>query len=190
MDYAECPSRFEAMLEALGPGEPARDFGLDPIHAVHDSAYVAFLREAHAQWRAAGRDGDAMGYVFPVVRRRPLDLERIDAKIGAFSMDASTPIAADTWAAAYGGAQSALTALDAVLTGVSGSRKLRSVLSRLESRQQALVFGHAVPMPVVIRTRDYGTPESYRDLGWRDAVEMKAQMERDAEDLFGAPEGP
>ena len=117
MDYAECPSRFEAMLEALGPGEPARDFGLDPIHAVHDSAYVAFLREAHAQWRAAGRDGDAMGYVFPVVRRRPLDLERIDAKIGAFSMDASTPIAADTWAAAYGGAQSALTALDAVLTG-------------------------------------------------------------------------
>ena len=79
--------------------------------------------------------------------------------------------------------------IDAVLTGVSGSRKLRSVLSRLESRQQALVFGHAVPMPVVIRTRDYGTPESYRDLGWKDAVELKAQMERDAEDLFGAPEG-
>jgi DNA helicase HerA-like ATPase len=79
--------------------------------------------------------------------------------------------------------------VDAVLTGASGSRKLRSVLSRLESRQQALVFGHAVPMPVVIRTRDYGTPESYRELGWRDAVEIKAQMDRDVDDLFGAPEG-
>jgi DNA helicase HerA-like ATPase len=74
---------------------------------------------------------------------------------------------------------------DAVLTGVSGSRKLRSVLSRLESKQQALVFGHAVPMPVVIQTRDYGTPESYRELGFRDAAELKAQMERDIEDLFG-----
>ena len=52
--------------------------------------------------------------------------------------------------------------VDAVLTGVSGSRKLRAVLSRLESKQQALVFGHAVPMPVVIKTREYGSAESYR----------------------------
>ena len=44
-------------------------------------------------------------------------------------------------------------------------------------------------MPVVIRTRDYGTAESYRELGWRDAVEMKAQVERDVEDLFGSQEG-
>jgi DNA helicase HerA-like ATPase len=79
--------------------------------------------------------------------------------------------------------------IDAVLAGVSGSRKLRSVLARLESKQQALIFGHALPMPVVIRTRDYGTPESYRLLGFRDAVELKAQMERDVEDLFGSPEG-
>ena len=79
--------------------------------------------------------------------------------------------------------------VDAVLAGVSGGRKLRTVLSRLESRQQALVFGHAVPMPVVLRTRDYGSPESYRELGWRDAVELKAQIERDTADLFGPSEG-
>ena len=74
---------------------------------------------------------------------------------------------------------------DAVLTGVSGSRKLHSVLSRLESKQQALVFGHAVPMPVVIRTRDYGTAESYKELGFKEPAEIKAQMERDIDDLFG-----
>ena len=79
--------------------------------------------------------------------------------------------------------------IDAVLAGAPGSRKMRLVLSRLESRQQALVFGHAVPMPVVIRTRDYGTPQSYRDLGWKDAVELKAQIERDVEDLFGPEDG-
>ncbi len=75
--------------------------------------------------------------------------------------------------------------IDAVLTGVSGSRKLRAVLARLESRQQALAFGHALPMPVVIRTREYGTPESYRELGSRGAVDLKAQVERDVDDLFG-----
>ena len=79
--------------------------------------------------------------------------------------------------------------VDAVLTGVSGSRKLRSVLARLESKQQALVFGHAVPMPVVIETREYGSAESYRELGFREAAEIKAQMERDIADLFGPSEG-
>ena len=79
--------------------------------------------------------------------------------------------------------------IDAVLAGVSGGRTLRTVMSKLESRQQALAFGHALPMPVVIRTRDYGTPESYRELGFRDAVELKAQVDRDVEDLFGPGEG-
>ncbi len=79
--------------------------------------------------------------------------------------------------------------IDAVLTGVSGSRKLRGVLARLESKQQALVFGHALPMPVVIRIRDYGTPDSYRELGWVDGAELKAQLERDVEELFGPPAG-
>ena len=74
--------------------------------------------------------------------------------------------------------------VDAVLSGVSGSRKLRAVLSRLESKQQALVFGHALPMPVVVRTRDYGSAESYASFGWRDEGERLAQAERDATDLF------
>lgn len=74
--------------------------------------------------------------------------------------------------------------VDAVLSGVSGSRKLRAVLSRLESKQQALVFGHALPMPVVVKTRDYGSSESYASFGWRDEGERLAMAERDAADLF------
>jgi DNA helicase HerA-like ATPase len=45
--------------------------------------------------------------------------------------------------------------IDAVFTGVSGGASLRAVLAALDSKQQALVLGHAVPMPVVIRTRPY-----------------------------------
>lgn len=45
--------------------------------------------------------------------------------------------------------------IEAVFTGVSGSGGLKAVLASLDSKQQALVLGHAVPMPVVIRTRPY-----------------------------------
>ncbi len=43
----------------------------------------------------------------------------------------------------------------AVFSGVAGGAALREVLARLETKQQALILGHAVPMPVVIHTRDY-----------------------------------
>ncbi|HIQ00854.1 MAG TPA: ATP-binding protein [Anaerolineales bacterium] len=52
----------------------------------------------------------------------------------------------------------------AVFSGVAGSQPLREVLARLDTRQQALVMGHAVPMPVVVRTRTYGTPEFYAEI--------------------------
>ncbi|MBI4200621.1 MAG: ATP-binding protein [Chloroflexi bacterium] len=75
--------------------------------------------------------------------------------------------------------------VDAVLAGASGARELRTVLSRLESRQQALIFGHALPMPMVVRTREYGSEASYREWGFREAAELQKQLEQDARDLFG-----
>lgn len=46
--------------------------------------------------------------------------------------------------------------IQSVLTGVSSISGLRSVLASLDTKQQALILGHAVPMPVVIKTREYG----------------------------------
>ena len=45
--------------------------------------------------------------------------------------------------------------IQAVLTGVSNSSGLRSILATLDTKKQALVMGHAVAMPVVIKTREY-----------------------------------
>ena len=45
--------------------------------------------------------------------------------------------------------------INAVLNGVSGGNSLREVLARLDTQQQAIIMGHAVPMPVVVQTRDY-----------------------------------
>ena len=114
-EYAEKASRAEIILEQFSAHRPVVDHGLDPIFRVHSAAYVDFLRSAHRDWLAAGRRGDAIGYTWPVVRRRDLDLNRIDARLGRFSYDAATPITAGTWEAAYWSAQAALTALDAVI---------------------------------------------------------------------------
>ena len=45
--------------------------------------------------------------------------------------------------------------VDAILGGVSGASQLRGILATLETRGQALLLGHALPMPVTIRTRQY-----------------------------------
>jgi hypothetical protein len=66
--------------------------------------------------------------------------------------------------------------VDAVLGGISGGRELRGVLTRLESKQQALIFGHAVPMPIVVRVEDYGTEASYQRLGGSLAERLGAEM--------------
>jgi DNA helicase HerA-like ATPase len=52
----------------------------------------------------------------------------------------------------------------AVFSGIGGASALRQVLARLDTRQQALILGHAVPMPVVVKTRTYGTPQFYAAL--------------------------
>jgi acetoin utilization deacetylase AcuC-like enzyme len=116
-DYAEKAERAEILLAALPQPRPLRDHGVDPILRVHCPDYVDFLRTAHAAWLEAGREGDAIGYTWPVVHRRALDLDRIDARLGRFSYDAATPITAGTWDSAYWSAQSALSAVEAVVGG-------------------------------------------------------------------------
>jgi DNA helicase HerA-like ATPase len=75
--------------------------------------------------------------------------------------------------------------VDAVLTGAPGSRELRTVLSRLEAQQQALVFGHALPMPVVVHIREYG-PDFYAEMqGFEGGLTVQARRKRDKRDLFG-----
>ena len=117
VDHAEKVSRAEMIAERLGGLSSAQDFGRAPLERAHKSTYLDFLQTAHARWLAAGREGDAIAYAWPVVRRRPLRLERIDAQLGLYSFDAGTPIAAGTWEGAYWGAQTALTALKPLLDG-------------------------------------------------------------------------
>lgn len=71
--------------------------------------------------------------------------------------------------------------IDAIFTGVSGAGGLKSVLAKLDSKQQALILGHAVPMPVVVRTRPYDT-QFYAEIG------DTAWEEKSDEEVFAAAE--
>jgi len=46
--------------------------------------------------------------------------------------------------------------IQAALTGVSNATSLRSILASLDTKKQALFLGHAMTMPVVVQTREYG----------------------------------
>jgi acetoin utilization deacetylase AcuC-like enzyme len=190
--YAETPGRIASILDRCGPAEAVRDFGLEPIRAVHDAAYVAFLQQAPDRWRAAGRTGDAIGYTFPVVGRRALPLERIDAALGAYAFDAATPIAEGTWQAAYWSAQCALTALDAIAGGARHTFALcrppghhagadymggycylnnAAIAAR---RAAALGLG-----PVAVLDVDYHHGNGTQDIFWRDSRVFYASIHAD-----------
>ncbi len=75
--------------------------------------------------------------------------------------------------------------IDAVFAGVSGSSGLKAVLATLESKQQALVLGHALPMPVVVRTRPYDAA-FYKAVGSKlePTPETRRQAYAEMDELF------
>ena len=72
----------------------------------------------------------------------------------------------------------------AVFSGVSGAGALRQVLARLDTQQQALILGHAVPMPVVVRTRDYDA-SFYSTLSAGSEAERKDRARKGSQALYG-----
>jgi DNA helicase HerA-like ATPase len=72
----------------------------------------------------------------------------------------------------------------AVFMGVSGASELRQVLARLDTQQQALILGHAVPMPVVVQTRTYG-PDLYAEVGYVEGEALQDRLARNVSLLRG-----
>ncbi|MXW25615.1 MAG: ATP-binding protein [Dehalococcoidia bacterium] len=78
--------------------------------------------------------------------------------------------------------------VEAIVGGVQGRSGLRQVIASLESKRQALVFGHALPMPVVVQT-----PEATNDDSARASLRARLGLPEHEETspaaaLFGAPE--
>ncbi len=77
--------------------------------------------------------------------------------------------------------------IGAALVGTSDASSLREILASLDAKQQALLLGHAVPMPIVVKTRTYDQ-DFYEALRSHPAAEgsseAAADPDEEMEDLF------
>ena len=122
----ETPARFEIVCEAIAREgwamEAARSFPDAALRKVHEARYLDFLEGAWAEWSASGNEGDAFPCGWPVRgMRSELTPENFAARLGLFSFDTGSPLAAGTWQAARAGADCALSAAQALIAGESSA---------------------------------------------------------------------
>ena len=121
--YLENPDRMDRILSALRQVDWTEiiepdDFGLDPIHAVHDKEYVDFLASAWTEWLAT--DPKDLSTLLPAtfaLRRQPQKPKSLLGRAGYYIMDLSACIVEGTYKAALSSANCALSAAQAVANG-------------------------------------------------------------------------
>ncbi|MBX6313829.1 MAG: histone deacetylase family protein [Isosphaeraceae bacterium] len=121
-EYNEVPARAEVIREAvlkagLGPLQGPEDHGLAPILAVHDAAFVEYLKTAYQITRSRYEGTHpvlADTYAVRLGRHRPAGAAGL---VGYYAFDIACPILEGTWTAAYQSAQVALTAAEFVRQG-------------------------------------------------------------------------
>jgi acetoin utilization deacetylase AcuC-like enzyme len=124
--YLESPERMDRILKALRKTDWAefkepRDFGLDPIRAVHSDAYLTFLASAWTEWVAASPEASAASdktALLPATfaAKRDQMPESILGKAGFFLLDLSVPVVEGTYAAALASANCALSAAQSLVS--------------------------------------------------------------------------
>jgi len=128
--YLENPDRMDRILNALqetGWAEVIEpdDFGLDPIHAVHDKDYLDFLASSWTEWlatdtrdqRSSPVDKSTLIPATFALRRHPQKPTSLLGRAGYYIMDLSASIVEGTYAAAVASANCALTAAQAIANG-------------------------------------------------------------------------
>lgn len=70
-----------------------------------------------------------------------------------------------------------------VFTGIAGASELRHVLARLDNREQSLIMGYAVPMPVVVQTRRYDMEYMKEEHGDIEGDELETRTDEAFRDL-------
>ncbi|MFK8021441.1 MAG: histone deacetylase family protein [Pseudomonadales bacterium] len=121
----ERPSRADMVLQAihatgLGEIQAPEEFSLEPVLAVHDAQFVAFLENAWEEWQQAGYAGEAIASVWPARRMQNRVPRHIDGKLGYYAMAAETSITEGTWQAALVSKDVALTGAQHLLSGDQG----------------------------------------------------------------------
>jgi acetoin utilization deacetylase AcuC-like enzyme len=121
--YLENPDRMDRILKALTQTDWAnlrepRDFGLDPIYAVHDKDYIDFLASCWTEWLdSEAKDKSTLLPATFALRRHPQRPTSLLGRAGYHMMDLSACIVEGTYPAARASANCALTAAETVANG-------------------------------------------------------------------------
>ncbi|HEX6263058.1 MAG TPA: histone deacetylase family protein [Actinomycetota bacterium] len=179
----EVPERVDRILEAVSEAHPVSEpteHGRSPLERIHDPAYLDHLASAWRDWVAEGGAGPLAADTFAlpdvVAGPRPRGAE---ARVGAYTFDASTPILEGTWRAAAAAADCALTGADLLLGGERAAyalcrppghhagRTFAGGYCYLNSAAAAAAALREEAGPVAILDVDYhhgnGTQEIFRD---------------------------
>lgn len=121
--YLENPDRMDKILTALYTVDWAdihtpKDFGLDPILAVHDKEYLDFLASAWTEWLATvPQDSSTLLPATFALRRHPHKPKSLLGRAGYYMMDLSACIVEGTYQASLASANCALSAAESVVSG-------------------------------------------------------------------------
>jgi acetoin utilization deacetylase AcuC-like enzyme len=118
----ESPARAAIILRALeqaniGPLLLARQFGIEPVAAIHSAAYLEYLEQAYERWVAAGGAPEAVLPSTLAVRWMHHPSLSPLAAPGYYAFDLSAPIVPGTFQAALASANTALTGAALLLEG-------------------------------------------------------------------------
>jgi acetoin utilization deacetylase AcuC-like enzyme len=122
----DVPARADHVLaelqrRKLGEVCVPQSFAASALAIIHSPRYLHFLEHAWSEWVAldpGNASRDALPSVWPTRSFRTDVLpDNFAARMGLFSFDAGSPLTAGTWVAARTGADSALSAADAVARG-------------------------------------------------------------------------
>jgi acetoin utilization deacetylase AcuC-like enzyme len=130
--FLENTDRMDRILAALEKTDwaeltPPADFGLDPIYAVHDRDYIAFLASCWTEWLAldpevaASPEQNAFLPATFALRRKPRVPSTLLGKAGYYVMDLSACIVEGTYKAALASANCALSAAKSVISDQSSA---------------------------------------------------------------------
>ncbi len=125
--YYENPERMDRISAALKKTDWAeftepKEFGLDPILAVHDKDYINFLASAWSEWLASDPEVAALpeqNAFLPAtfaLRRKPRVPSTILGKAGYYIMDLSACIVEATYKAALTSANCALSSAESAVS--------------------------------------------------------------------------
>jgi len=121
--YLENPDRMDRILGTLRKInwadilEPT-DYGLDPIHAVHDQDYIDFLGSCWTEWLDSDpKDSSVLLPATFALRRHPQKPTSLLGRAGYYMMDLSACIVEGTYEAALASANCSLSAAQEVLNG-------------------------------------------------------------------------